>query len=131
MGIAPLLRTQVSMAVLPTVLGPLAPQHLLDVLGVVGVLLVLVAETGLLVGVILPGDSLLFLAGYATVHGNSLPGDLHLPLGWLILAAAAGAIIGGQIGYEIGRRAGPALFRRPDSRIFKQGYVDKAAEVVD
>src|SRR3954452_11648051 len=93
---------QTVMAVLPTVLGPLAPQHLLDVLGVVGVLLVLVAETGLLVGVILPGDSLLFLAGYATAHGNSPPGDLHLPLGWLILAAAAGAIIGGQIGYEIG-----------------------------
>ena len=116
---------------MPTVLGPLAPQHLLDVLGVVGVLLVLFAETGLLIGVILPGDSLLFVAGYATVAGNHLPGDLHLPLGWLLLAAAAGAIIGGQVGYEIGRRAGPALFRRPDSRLFKQEYVDKTAAVVD
>src|SRR3954464_15725353 len=127
MGIAPLLRTQVSMAVLPTVLGPLSPQHLLDVLGVVGVLLVLFAETGLLIGVILPGDSLLFVAGYATVQGNSLPGDLHFPLGWLLIAAAVGAILGAQVGFWIGRRAGPALFSRPDSRLFRRDYVDKTA----
>src|SRR3954470_8578927 len=97
-------------------LGPLAPQHLLDVLGVAGVFLILFAETGLLVGIVLPGDSLLFVAGYATVADNSLPGDLHLPLGWLLLAAATGAIVGAQVGHEFGRRAGPALFRRPGSR---------------
>src|SRR3954469_20321918 len=107
------------MAVLPTVPGALAPQHLLDGLGVFGVLLVLFAETGLLVGIVLPGDSLLFVAGYATVRGNSLPGDLHLPLGWLLVAAAVGAIVGAQVGYEFGRRAGPSLFRRPQSRLFR------------
>src|SRR3954470_7109681 len=85
---------QVSMAVLPTMLGPLEPQHLLDALGVIGVCLVLFAETGLLIGIVLPGDSLLFVAGYATVRGNSLPGDLHLPLGWLLVAAPVGAIVG-------------------------------------
>src|SRR3954469_2013003 len=119
------------MAVLPTVPGALAPQHLLDVLGVLGVLLVLLAETGLLVGIVLPGDSLLFVAGYATVPGNSLPGDIHLPLGWLLLAAAAGAIVGAQIGYEFGRRAGPAIFRRQESRFFRPSYVDRTRDVLD
>jgi membrane-associated protein len=112
---------------MPGMLGPLAPQHLIDVLGVVGVLLILFAETGLLIGFVLPGDSLLFVAGYATVAGNSLPGDIHLPLGWLLLAAAAGAILGAQVGHEIGRRAGPALFRRPESRFFKPRYVEEAS----
>jgi membrane-associated protein len=112
-------------------LGPLEPQHLLDVLGVVGVCVVLFAETGLLIGIVLPGDSLLFVAGYATVHGNSLPGDLHLPLGWLLVAAAAGAIVGAQVGHELGRRAGPALFRRPGSRLFKQEYVERTRATLD
>src|SRR3954471_18500488 len=110
---------------MPTVLGALAPQHLLDALGVIGVSLILFAETGLLVGVILPGDSLLFVAGYATVRGNSLPGDLHLPLGWLLVAAPVGAIVGAQVGYEIGRRAGPSVFRRQESRFFKPEYVER------
>jgi membrane-associated protein len=116
---------------MPTVLGALAPQHLLDALGVVGVLLILFAETGLLIGVILPGDSLLFVAGYATVAHNSLPGDLHFPLGWLLVAAAVGAIVGAQVGFELGRRAGPALFRRPDSRLFRRAYVDRTAAVLE
>jgi membrane-associated protein len=116
---------------MPTVLGALAPQHLLELLGVIGVLLILFAETGLLVGVILPGDSLLFVAGYATVQGNSLPGDLDFPLGWLLVAAAAGAIIGAQVGFWLGRRAGPALFSRPDSRLFRRDYVDKTAAVLE
>ena len=97
----------------------------------VGVGLILFAETGLLVGIVLPGDSLLFVAGYATVANNSLPGDIHLPLGWLLLAAAAGAIIGAQVGFEFGRRAGPPLFRRPDSRLFRREYVDRTAAVLE
>src|SRR3954471_13192154 len=116
---------------MPTVLGALAPQHLLDALGVVGVSLILFAETGLLVGVILPGDSLLFVAGYATVRGNALPGDLHLPLGWLLVAAAVGAIVGAQVGFELGRRAGPALFRRPESRLFRAEHVERTAVVLE
>jgi membrane-associated protein len=116
---------------MPTVLGALAPQHLLELLGVIGVLLILFAETGLLIGVILPGDSLLFVAGYATVHGNSLPGELDFPLGWLLVAAAVGAILGAQVGFWLGRRAGPALFSRPDSRLFRRDYVDRAAAVLE
>ena len=112
-------------------LGPLDPQHLLDTLGVVGVCAVLFAETGLLIGIVLPGDSLLFVAGYATVRGNSLPGNLHLPLGWLLIAAAAGAVVGAQVGHELGRRAGPALFRRHESRLFKPEYVERTRAMLD
>jgi membrane-associated protein len=107
----------------------LTPQHLLDALGVAGVLLILFAETGLLVGFFLPGDSLLFVAGYATVAGNSL--HLHLPLGWLLVAAATGALVGAQVGYYLGLRAGPRLFARPDSRLFRQSYVERAARVFE
>ena len=104
-------------------LGPLAPANLLDTLGVLGVLLILFAETGLLIGFFLPGDSLLFVAGYATVAGNSL--GLHLPLGWLLIAAAVGAIAGAQTGYFLGLRGGPALFSKPDARFFRQDYVER------
>src|SRR3954451_4967201 len=116
---------------MPTVLSALSPQHLLEVLGVIGVSLVLFAETGLLVGIILPGDSLLFVAGYATVRGNHLPGHLHLPLGWLLVAALVGAIVGAQVGFEFGRRAGPALFRRPDSRWFRMEHVERTTAVLE
>jgi membrane-associated protein len=112
-----------------SVLGSLSAQHLLDVLGVVGVLAILFAETGLLVGFFLPGDSLLFVAGYATVAHNSL--HFTLPLGWLLVAAPVGAIVGAQVGYEIGRRAGPRLFSRPQSRLFKPEYVERTRDVLD
>jgi membrane-associated protein len=104
-------------------LGPVAPANLIETLGVLGVLLILFAETGLLVGFFLPGDSLLFVAGYATVAHNSL--GLHLSLGWLLLAAAVGAIAGAQTGYVIGLRGGPTLFRKPDARLFRQEYVER------
>jgi membrane-associated protein len=107
-------------------LGSLSPTNLLHTLGVLGVLLIMFAETGLLVGFFLPGDSLLFVAGYATVKGNSLPGALHYSLISVIVAAAIGALFGAQVGYWIGLRAGPALFRRPDARLFKHSYVERA-----
>jgi membrane-associated protein len=95
---------------------------------VVGVLVILFLEMGLLVGFFLPGDSLLFVAGYATVGHNSL--KLHLPLGWLIVAAAAGAIAGGQLGFELGRRAGQELHTR-ESRYYKVEYVDRARRFLE
>lgn len=114
-------------------LSSLSPAHLLDVLGVVGVLLILFAETGLLVGFFLPGDSLLFVAGYATVNGSlkALHINQTLSLGWVLVAAAVGAVVGAQVGYVIGHRAGPRLFRRPDSRLFKEEYVERAQAVLD
>ncbi|HJQ47517.1 MAG TPA: DedA family protein [Amycolatopsis sp.] len=93
-------------------LNPLDPHSLLATFGPLGVAAVLFAETGLLIGFFLPGDSLLFTAGLlcATTAGSTL----HLSLPWVLVAAAAGAVLGAQTGYLIGRRAGPALLDRPD-----------------
>jgi membrane-associated protein len=87
-------------------------RSLISAFGTFGVFAVLFAETGLLVGLFLPGDSLLFTAGVlcATSAGTTV----HLHLGWVLLAAAAGALIGAQVGYLIGRAAGPRLFDRDD-----------------
>ncbi|HVW79580.1 MAG TPA: VTT domain-containing protein [Mycobacteriales bacterium] len=105
-------------------LSSISASHLLSTFGVLGVLVILFAQTGLLIGFFLPGDSLLFLAGYATDRHNNL--HVHLPLGWLLVAAAAGAIVGGQVGYEVGRRAGASLNERGGSRFYKQEYADRA-----
>jgi membrane-associated protein len=103
-------------------LGPewLRPDYLVG-LGLVALLAVVFVETGLLVGFFLPGDSLLFTAGLFVARG-----DIGLPLWVLLLTIPLAAFAGDQVGYAIGRRAGPALFRRPDSRLFQQEYVDKA-----
>ena len=90
---------------------------------IVGVMLVIFAETGLLVGFFLPGDSLLFTLGMFVGTGAV---GVHIwvaaPLVWLA------AIIGNQTGYAIGRKAGPAIFNRPDSRLFKQEYVERTSD---
>ncbi|HWW53340.1 MAG TPA: VTT domain-containing protein [Acidimicrobiales bacterium] len=79
------------------------------------------AETGLLLGFFLPGDSLLFTAGV-------LAGQGHLQL-WLLLPGAfVGAALGGEVGYEIGYRVGPRIFSRHESRFFKQEYVERTHE---
>ena len=93
-------------------LNPLDPHSLLSTFGALGVFVVLVAETGLLIGFFLPGDSLLFTAGLLSATAAS--SRLHLSLPVVLLAAAAGALIGAQVGYHLGRTAGPALLDRPD-----------------
>jgi membrane-associated protein len=87
-------------------------RSLLTAFGVAGIFVVLFAETGLLVGFFLPGDSLLFTAGLLSSAAVAQP----LPLPWVLVAAVAGALLGAQVGYLIGRRAGQALTdqaRRP------------------
>lgn len=91
-----------------------------------GICLVVFAESGLLIGFFLPGDSLLFTAGLLVASGF-----IQTPLPVLCALIAISAIAGDQVGYYIGRRAGPAIFRRPDSRLFKQEYVDKAYAYFD
>ena len=94
------------------VLGALDPRSLLSGLGALGVFLILFAETGLLIGFFLPGDSLLFTAGLLCT--TSATAAVHLSLPAVLVAAAAGALLGAQVGYLIGRRAGPRLLDRPD-----------------
>lgn len=92
-------------------------------LGIMAVLFVIFAESGLLVGFFLPGDSLLFTAG-VLVQSGVLNIDIHLFAMLLVVAA----ILGYNTGYFFGRKIGPKLFTRPDSKLFKQDNVRKANE---
>jgi membrane-associated protein len=109
----------------PTVSGFLDPTHLINTFGLIGIMVVLFAECGLLVGFFLPGDSLLFTAGLLAAGG------LVAPLWVLLLLLPVAAIAGNLVGYWIGRKAGPAVFNRPDSRLFKAEYVDRSQEFFD
>jgi membrane-associated protein len=105
------------------------PKHLLEVFGVVGLLGIIFAETGLLIGFFLPGDSLLVFAGL--VAARPAASTVHVNFGVVLVGCSVAAIVGAQTGYWIGRRAGPAIFRRPDSRLFKREYVEKAHSYFD
>jgi membrane-associated protein len=85
---------------------------------------IIFAESGLMVGFFLPGDSLLFIAGL--MSGSQLP-----PLPLLVVGCAAAAIIGDQVGYAFGHKVGPPLFARPDSRMFKQKHLRRAEAFFD
>ena len=106
----------------------LEAQHLIETFGLIGIWAIVFAESGLLFGFFLPGDALLFTAGFLASGPSSFPDSLHLPLLPLILGIWIAAIVGDQVGYVFGQRVGPALFSRPDSRFFKQANVDKAHE---
>lgn len=106
-------------------LGPslLDPDYLIGTFGLIGVLVIVFAESGLLIGFFLPGDSLLFTTGLLVTAGT-----LDTPLWLVCLLVVLAAIIGDQVGYLFGRKVGPALFKRPDSKLFKQENVEKAHE---
>ncbi|MFF0227451.1 DedA family protein [Streptomyces sp. NPDC004629] len=106
-------------------LGPswLDPNYLLDTYSIWGLLLIVFAESGLLIGFFLPGDSLLFTAGLLITSGQ-----LDFPLWGAIALICVAAILGDQAGYMFGKKVGPSLFNRPDSRLFKQENVTKAHE---
>ena len=93
--------------------------------GLVVLCAIVFAESGLLIGFFLPGDSLLFFAGFLsyTAGGEVLP---SLP--WVAGACALSAIIGDQVGYMIGAKVGPSLFQREKSRLFHPENVAKAEE---
>lgn len=106
-------------------LGPdwLNPETLLTSLGDIAfwvVLGIIFAECGLLIGFFLPGDSLLFVTGLFIATGAI---SINIWVASLLLVIAA--IVGNVTGYWIGRKAGPSLFNKPDSKLFKQEYVDK------
>ncbi|WP_246080594.1 DedA family protein [Modestobacter altitudinis] len=100
--------------------GLLDPTHLINTFGLVGVMVVLFAECGLLVGFFLPGDSLLFTVGLLVAGG------LVAPLWVVLLFLPVAAVAGNLVGYWIGRKAGPAVFSRPDSRLFRAEYVERS-----
>ncbi|MGQ4400800.1 DedA family protein [Streptomyces hayashii] len=106
-------------------LGPswLDPDYLLDTFGIWGLLLIVFAESGLLIGFFLPGDSLLFTAGLLITSNQ-----LDFPLWGAVALICIAAILGDQAGYMFGKKVGPSLFNRPDSRLFKQENVNNAHE---
>lgn len=112
----------------PDVLALFDIESWLDKGGLVLLWAIVFAESGLLIGFFLPGDSLLFVAGFL----SSGAGDHVLPaLPWVVLVTFSAAVIGDQVGYLFGRKVGPALFDRPKSRFFNPANVAKAQTFVD
>lgn len=112
-------------------LGPswLNPDTLLDALGtwaLWGATAIVFAECGLLIGFFLPGDSLLFTVGMLISTGV-----IHHSLWLACLVLTVAAFVGNVVGYQIGVVTGPAIFRKPDSRLFRREYVNKTTEFFD
>ena len=85
---------------------------------------IIFSESGLLIGFFLPGDTLLFSAGLLASTGK-------INLVWLMLTTIVAAVIGDNVGYNIGKRAGPKIFTRKDSLLFKQEYIETASKFYD
>jgi membrane-associated protein len=101
----------------------LNPKYLLDHFGdyaLWGAAAIIFAECGLLIGFFLPGDSLLFTVGLLVSQGH-----ISMPLWLCCVVLAVAAVAGNACGYWIGRKAGPAVFDKEDSRLFKREYVEK------
>jgi membrane-associated protein len=96
---------------------------LIKTISIIGVAGIIFAESGLLIGFFLPGDSLLFTTGFLIQSGVI---DVNINIVVLILFVAAA--MGDSVGYAFGRRAGPRIFSKPDARFFKQEYVQKAQD---
>ncbi|MYV99592.1 VTT domain-containing protein [Streptomyces sp. SID3343] len=107
-------------------LGPsfLDPDKLISTFGLIGILVIVFAESGLLIGFFLPGDSLLFTTGLLVSDGKYISQPL-----WLVcLLLWIAAVLGDQAGFLFGRKVGPSLFNRPNSKLFKRENVEKAHE---
>jgi membrane-associated protein len=97
----------------------LDPLTIIKTLGLIGVVVIVFAESGLFFGFFLPGDSLLFTAGFLASQ------DLISIWGLLILCFVA-AVVGDSVGYMFGRKTGPMIFNKEDSIFFKRKHVEKA-----
>jgi membrane-associated protein len=97
------------------------PESIIHYGGLALLLFIVFAETGLLIGFFLPGDSLLFIAGLLCATNYEL---MNVDIQTLILELTAAAIIGNIVGYLFGRKVGERLFRKEDSLIFKKKYIE-------
>jgi len=100
--------------------------HLITSFGILAILLVVFAESGLLIGFVLPGDSLLFTSGYM-VQQNILHIDIHI---FAILVFIA-AVLGDSVGYSFGHKVGRKLFEKENSRFFKKKYLEQTEKFYD
>ena len=120
-----------TLASIVALLDSLDPEKLLRSGGYVLLFGIIFAESGLLIGFFLPGDSLLFIAGMAaagTLEQATGSGAVHLNIWVVLIGVFIAAVAGDQVGYAFGTKAGPALFNRPDSRFFKHEHVESAEE---
>jgi membrane-associated protein len=107
------------MNLIHSILTFISPAYIISSLGLVGVIAVVFAESGLFFGFFLPGDSLLFTAGF-------LASQSILPLVPLMIGSFIAAVVGDSVGYSFGKSVGQALYSRPDSRWFKQKHIEQA-----
>jgi len=98
----------------------LDPEKIIQIGGLALVTAIIFAETGLMFGFFLPGDSLLFTVGLFCAL-EILP----VPIGWVILALSAAAIVGDQVGYWTGRLLGQRLFEKRETWFFKRKYLEQ------
>jgi len=103
---------------------PIAPDHLLSSFGLAGLAVILFAETGLLIGFFLPGDTILLAAGIE----HAIGGSFHPPLAAVLITIPIAAVLGNVLGYVLGARVGMRLFDKPDSRLFKPEYAVRSQE---
>ncbi|MDO8183752.1 MAG: VTT domain-containing protein [bacterium] len=99
----------------------LDPLFLVQTLGLVGVWLIIFAESGLFFGFFFPGDSLLFTAGF-------LASQHYINIWWLVVGAMVAAVLGDNVGYWFGAKVGPKIFTREDSLFFHKDHLRRAAE---
>jgi membrane-associated protein len=93
----------------------------IKVVGIIGLTVMIFAESGLLIGFFLPGDTVIFTAGFlVSTH------ILHIDINLLALILFAAAVTGDSVGYTFGRRVGRKLFERPNSRFFRKEHLEKA-----
>ena len=109
--------------------GWLSPPTLIDAMGswaVLGILLIIFAECGILLGFFLPGDTLLFVSGLLIASAASGGEGLHINLVLFIALVSLAAFVGNLVGYGIGWKVGPLVFHRKDAKFLKPEYVDKS-----
>jgi membrane-associated protein len=119
--------TSTDLALLP---GWLDPSVLIGTMGswaVLGILLIIFAECGILIGFFLPGDTLLFIAGLLVATSHNGGAGIDINLGLFIGLLALAAFVGNMIGYGIGYKVGPAVFKRPDAKFLKPEYIEKSS----
>jgi membrane-associated protein len=101
-------------------------EAIIKTVGYIGLFLIIFAETGLLLGFFLPGDTLLISAGLLIQQDK-----VNLELWMLIPLLVAAAIIGDAVGYQVGKHTGPRLFKRENGRIFKRDHLERAKRFYD
>lgn len=101
-------------------------EAIVKAVGYAGLFAIVFAETGLLIGFFLPGDTLLISAGLLIQQDK-----VNLELWFLIPLLILAAVLGDAVGFEIGKHTGPRLFKRPDSRFFKRDHLERAQRFYD